>query len=527
MFDRFRHHGAAYAETHYKFRLPWSPLWRPRPEAIVDAPALVVQGRGVPLFLAVHDAHRFPRKLREVRVVVRAGGEMHQVRADLDRVLDQPFHFLDLPWPGPEIPGENLVDVRFELEDAKGRRETFLNHDLPGLAPTSLSVTRVPGRLPAPSPWISGDLHCHTTWSEDPVEWGGDAQVMRRAAQAMDMQFFTANDHSYDFAWEHPDWMRPADPKARFAAFRAALSATDGDGLPLALACEEVSCGNGRGQNVHLIVCEHPEYIPGQGDGGRRWLANRPDLTIGQVLDRASESGAPAWAAHPRAPMSWVQKAVFRRGPWAETDLDERLAGTQFWNGRRGTDFVDGRGQWLRSLLKGGCLLPIAGNDAHGDLNRAMQVRTPLVSLHQTRSHRFGHARTWIAATESVPTRQGLKELLASHPPVVLSDGPWLSLRVPGAFHEAERSPSSMLELSWRDLPGADGLSRVRLYGHRRGTDREELLADIALDKAREGSERVVCPADLAWARAELDGATPLLSSREASRALTRAIPLG
>ncbi|MEK7393762.1 MAG: hypothetical protein AAB214_14480, partial [Fibrobacterota bacterium] len=151
-----------YAETHYKFRLPWSPLFRALPEMIVDAPWCAVPGQDVPLFLAVHDAHRFPVTLREVRVVVRAGGEMHQERRNLDLRLDQPFHWVDLPWPGPIVPGQNLVDVLFEVEDSKGRRHKFLNHSLPRLAPTSLDVLRLESAFPFPAGWTSGDLHCHT-----------------------------------------------------------------------------------------------------------------------------------------------------------------------------------------------------------------------------------------------------------------------------------------------------------------------------------------------------------------------------
>jgi len=258
-----------YAETHYKFRLPWSPLFRPLPEMIVDAPWCAVPGQDVPLFLAVHDAHRFPVTLREVRVVVRAAGEMHQERRNLDLKLDQPFHWIDLPWPAPVLPGQNLLDVLFEVEDAKGRRHRFLNHSLPRLAPTSLEILRLESPFPFPTGWTSGDLHCHTTWSEDPVEWGGDPATMNRAAKCMGMGFWAATDHSYDFAWEHPDYMRPTDPVAKFARFRASLP-QDSPGEPVVLPAEEVSCGNRDGRNVHLIVIDHPEYLPGQHDGRSR-----------------------------------------------------------------------------------------------------------------------------------------------------------------------------------------------------------------------------------------------------------------
>ena len=139
-----------YAETHYKFRLPWSPLHRRLPEMVVDAPWMAAPGRDVPLFLCVHDAHRFPVTLRAVRVVVRAGGEMRKAEKTFDLGLDRPFHWIDLPWPGGETPGENLVDVLFEIETPSGKRLKFANHNLPTIAPQSLSVLRMSAALPFP-----------------------------------------------------------------------------------------------------------------------------------------------------------------------------------------------------------------------------------------------------------------------------------------------------------------------------------------------------------------------------------------
>src|ERR1019366_6673674 len=103
-----------------------------------------------------------------------------------------------------------------------------------------------------------------------------------------------------------------------------------------------------------------------------------------------------------------------------------------------GDDFRHGRSLWIQDLLRGNRRLPIAGNDAHGDLNRATQVSRPLFQLRQTRSHRFGHARTWIHLA-SEPTRTSIRAALAGDTPTVLSDGPFLSIRVPGATGEQEQ----------------------------------------------------------------------------------------
>lgn len=505
-----------YAETHYKFRLPWSPLHRRLPEMIVDAPWMALRGMDVPLFLCVHDAHRFPVTLRAVRVVVRAGGEMRKVEKTFDLRLDQPFHWIDLPWTGTQDPGENLVDVLFEIETPTGRRRKFVNHNLPTLAPTSLSVLRMSKPLPFPQGWTSGDLHCHTSWSEDPVEWGGDPEVMRRAADCQGLGFWAATDHSYDFAWEHGNWLVKTDPVERFRAFRASLP-QDVPGRSVVLPAEEVSCGNRDGRNVHLIVVDHPEYLFGQGDGGRRGFRNHPDLSIGQVLSETAKSGAPAIAAHPKPGIGVVQRLMFRRGDWDLPDLLPHLHGLQFWNGKPGDDFRHGRALWVADLLRGNRRLPIAGNDAHGDLNRATQVSTPLFGLRQTRSHRFGHARTWIHLDEE-PSRQSLRQALSGDTPTVLSDGPFLSLRVPGASQSQERCTSG-IELKAISPVEFGRIRAVRVYAHIQGTAKEDLLLNASPD-AEEWSHRLDLPAGALYLRAEAE-------TTKGHRALTRAVVPG
>ena len=42
-----------YAETHFKFRLPWSLLYRPWPEIIVDAPFQFIPGAEPTLWIVV------------------------------------------------------------------------------------------------------------------------------------------------------------------------------------------------------------------------------------------------------------------------------------------------------------------------------------------------------------------------------------------------------------------------------------------------------------------------------------------
>ena len=83
-------------------------------------------------------------------------------------------------------------------------------------------------------------------------------------------------------------------------------------------------------------------------------------------------------------------------------DATHKIRGIQFWNGIRDEGFKLGRQWWIEELGKGNYLLPIGGNDAHGDLNDTTSVNTPLFSLKHTRDHVFGKVRTVVKLDSSV-----------------------------------------------------------------------------------------------------------------------------
>ena len=86
---------------------------------------------------------------------------------------------------------------------------------------------------------------------------------------------------------------------------------------------------------------------------------------------------------------------------------------------------MEGRDFWVQQLLRGKRLSPIGANDAHGDLNRNIGVKTPLFSLYQNRKHVFGNVRTVVRSEHR--TIAGIKAGLASGR-LFCTDGPFLNL---------------------------------------------------------------------------------------------------
>jgi len=193
---------------------------------------------------------------------------------------------------------------------------------------------------------------------------------------------------------------------------------------------------------------------------------------------------------------------MFRRGRWEPNDLHPGLGGIQFWNGGTGRDFAQGMAFWIADLLAGNRRMPIAGNDAHGDLNRATQIQTPLVSLRQTRSHRFGHARTWIHL-DHAPTRASIRRALRDGAPAVLSNGPSLVLKAPGSRHSATRSDSPDLVLEATSLAEFGRIDKIRVYAQIGTEPRETLVAELA-PASLALQERIQLPANVTYVRAEL-----------------------
>ena len=405
-----------YAETHFKFKLPWSLLYKPWPEIIFDAPFQFVPGVEPYLWIVVRDADRFPTTIKNAEIVLKARVQDAQFQdaqsqdaarpdivicKDLNIEVREQMKFI--PIALGKIPaGAYEAHCKLTIE-REGKSQTFERWNLPRLKPVPLRFKVLNETLPIAPGYAAGEMHCHTHYSADHVEYGATPEVLQLAAKAVGLDFVNCTDHAYDFAFTQEDYTKEADsPVPRFQKLReeiAALPKKDENGgdMPLMLAGEEVSAGNSKDENVHMTVLAPEGYLPGLGDCGRYWLENRPTRSIKQILNMTE---AHCFAAHPFQQMGLLEKFVFRRGYWKPEDLQLKnkhsIRGLQFWNGIRDEGFKLGREFWINELGKGNYLLPIGGNDAHGDLNSMTAVNLPLISLKHTRAHTFGNVRTVI-----------------------------------------------------------------------------------------------------------------------------------
>lgn len=501
-----------YAETHFKFKLPWSLLYRPWPEILMDAPFQFVPGTEPTLWLVIRDAHRFPTLVEKIEVSASCceNNDINVSKViDLDIQATKQFEFHPVKI-GTLKPGNYEIHCKIHakrIDPQSGnviKTASFSRWNYPGLKPSPLKIQILAEEPPKAPGFVAGEMHCHSHYSADHVEHGASPEVLQQAAKATGLDFVSCTDHAYDFAYTTEDYTKEAEsPLTRFDALHEEVrKLNQATGMPLMIAGEEVSAGNSKGENVHMTVLGPNGYLPGLGDCGRNWLDNKPTFRIPKLLEMTT---AHCFAAHPMQPMGYLEKFIFRRGYWSHKDLNldaaHKIRGIQFWNGIRDEGFKLGRQWWIEELGKGNFLLPIGGNDAHGDLNDTTSVSTPLFSLKHSRYHVFGKVRT-VVRINSPLTLDTLNDAFSGDN-CYITDGPAL-------WWERGEKTVTFHARNTQDFGGA--FRYIRIFGRKRNRNgtfsKNETLCIESLVLPPASTDITVNNDDFAYLRAECETAT-------------------
>ncbi|MCD4827883.1 MAG: CehA/McbA family metallohydrolase [Candidatus Cloacimonetes bacterium] len=417
----------SYAEVHYALGPLRGLYYRRMPEIVADLPHRYIRGSlsGLPVALIVKDANRWPLRLLSLTVHVHSDHGVHSHQVDLHgHEVRERYHSSVVYVPLEDIaPDQALrVNVRIEVE-LRGRRRVFYNDNYRGLLWEPFDCWYAAEGLPLPTDWYAGDAHYHSHFTDDQVEFGADPATASVMARALGLRWFFVTDHSYDLddAPGNPLRQDPAHPK--WGAMMAACRAADTPDVRV-LWGEEISVGNSRGQNVHLLAINDPRFHLGSGDSAERWFRNRPELHLSDI---ARHEGSLLIPAHPFDPVPPLQRLTLRRGQWADDDFQSvETQWLQAINGG-GTDSVRRNlDAWRETLLAGRRRLIVAGNDAHGNFGCMRQIAQPMLRLFRSREQIFGDWFTAFRHTANEPVA-GLEGR-----EIIVSNGPFLMFRLQG-----------------------------------------------------------------------------------------------
>ena len=456
-----------YAEIHYHFKIAPSRLYQRHPEIIADAPRRLDPRKPLPLLLLIKDAHLFPLELHSVTVELVQPPlrfTLCQTREHIKTQWWWRVFYIDLP---EEIRGQININVAIDYQ-CRGKNFRCLNDNYRTMSHAPLGVFIAAEPLPTLPDFYHGDLHCHTNATSDQVEFGAPLSAMTALARAQGLAFFAATDHSYDLD-DFPEDYLHNDPELRkWNALQTEIQQSNAAHRDFVIIPgEEVSCGNAKGENVHLLVLNHPHFIPGRGDGGEKWLRTKPDHSISEVLALLAPQ-ALAFAAHPAARVPRLEHLLLGRGHWRFSDFGHaRLNGLQFWNGKALGE-AEGFAQWRALLLEGKKLFALAGNDAHGNFNRYRQIAWPCWSMAENFDHLFGQRRTVVKTSGNFNLDNLLAALRMGR--AFITTGPALDLTLMDANGEVAQMGESTKTYAARAALAAIStvefgkLARVRLW---------------------------------------------------------------
>ena len=190
--------------------------------------------------------------------------------------------------------------------------------------------------------------------TQNQVEFGAPVDVAATMGRSMGLNWLGTADHSYDLDIALGEYFRH-DPKlTRWRKTREdAERVNSGMDDFVVLPAEEVSCGNCKSHNIHLLAFDTSQFIPGKGDGVKRGLNKRPDLSLRQCINRISNVGGFAYAAHPESGNGFLGTLMLNRDHWRDPDYAQGgYSGLQFWNGVGGKEFTKSREKWIQLLLE-------------------------------------------------------------------------------------------------------------------------------------------------------------------------------
>ncbi|NIA29376.1 MAG: hypothetical protein GWP06_05600 [Actinobacteria bacterium] len=422
-----------YAEIHYLFPGVYSRLFKKEPEIVADVPHRIDPAHPLPVLLIIKDAHRFPLVSDRITVDLYRRGQKHRLLEHdfQEMVIDKPMwsRLFHIPLPD-SISGKVKVDVQFSCK-IDNKMHHFHNDNYRGTGHEPFDVLIDAEPLPKVKNWHFGDMHYHSDFTSDQVEFGAPLEATVAMAKAMGLDFMAVTDHSYDLDDYFHDYLKnDPDLGKWYALLQKVQDINAKEKVFTILPGEELSAGNSKNQNVHFLLINNPEFFCGSGDSAEKWFRTTPEFQVEEVLTKLRKD-ALAFAAHPEITPPFLQRLLIRRGKWLNSDYQSsRLNGMQIWNGKKDRFFEAGIKKWVDLLLQGKRISIIAGNDAHGNFGRFRQIGIPFTSMRENDSEIFSLARTGVYLPNGFGVDKISKALRSGR--MIVTDGPFAQVTLSG-----------------------------------------------------------------------------------------------
>jgi hypothetical protein len=216
-----------YAEVHYRITGLPSLLFKREPEILFDLPHRAQSGQPVPLFLIVKDSHLYPVELSEAEVEISSGtGKFMAKKKEIYiRKIQQKYFSTIIFLPEEYFPeaGDYQVFARLRYINRRGRQKSLCQDNYSGIPHLPFRIRIASEPIPSAENWHWGDLHVHSLYTDDQVEFGASPEDTLLAARACGLKFLAVTDHSYDLDDETDNYLKNDSGLTKWSQFHSEI----------------------------------------------------------------------------------------------------------------------------------------------------------------------------------------------------------------------------------------------------------------------------------------------------------------
>lgn len=381
-----------YASTFYRFKYFPSFLKKRQPQILADVPHRINKKNPLPVLLIIKNSNIYPTILKTIEIFI---NKECIINKDYNIQLRQDY------WDNLEdinirdfSTGFNIIDVKITYK-VKNKIYSCYNDNFRTTSHEPLKCYFSEDDLPRLEGFISGDLHYHSNYTDDQIEFGASIQASSQMAKVLGMDFFCITDHSYDLD-DYPDNFLKNDPDLnKWKTFLSKVNTYNQQNKkPLIVPGEEISVRNNKNKTVHFLVYNCEQFFEGSGDSGEKWFKYNSQFSINEIIKKIPQNSV-AFAAHPSDKIPFSQNLLLNRGQWSVSDAqNEHICGVQIFNGHGENQIAAAITFWKQLLIKGCKSYALAGNDAHGNFGRNRSIAIPFLSIRETYTQLFAQWRT-------------------------------------------------------------------------------------------------------------------------------------
>ena len=416
----------SYAEIHFHLKYLFPRYYRKEPEIITDIPIRVIknQKRTIPLLIIIKDADLFQVTINSVNISMKGNNKIISQDFIIKKEIKEKYFSQILEVNVVEMEANQYLKIIAKLDvEIDGKPKIVINDNFPDIPPKQYKTFYSKEPLPLPENWFAGEPHYHSIHTSDQVEFGADVKSTAELAKAMGLSWLFITDHSYDLDDSITSCTKNDANLPIWKLMQKDVKECDSKEFRI-IQGEEVSIGNSKGENVHMLAINHSEFIEGHGDSAEIWFKNKPQHLLSEIKELHKEKNL-FIAAHPIEKIPFMQKLTLRRSNWNEEDYQNSgINFLQVINSAEPDNIERSVNYWKDLLLKGNRYHLIAGNDAHGNFNVMRQIKSPFLKLFSSQRQVFGQFFTAFKYKVNQPVA-GLK-----NGEVIVSNGPFLSFQL-------------------------------------------------------------------------------------------------